>query len=83
MKHLLNLLNGIADSMNLLGTNPPYTVPQVGDRAADVKNIKGDFAVVGRDMTKAAGRAQKGRAHGEVDNGTASRQRQAPYSRAA
>lgn len=72
MKHLLNILSGLADAANPFGTVPHYHYPQPGERARDARMLRGDFGRIGRDLDSKA--AQTLREHGgKVDNRSSKR----------
>ncbi|WP_137895009.1 hypothetical protein [Ramlibacter sp. 2FC] len=72
MNHLLNILAGVGQVINALGSAPQYRYPQVGDRRMDAKNIAGGFVTVGRDLKKKADKELTRHSHGKIDHSAAS-----------
>lgn len=66
MQHLLNILEGVGQALNALGTSPQYRYPEVGDRVRDQHRIAGDMMIVGRRLRKNVKKEQDRVRDGEV-----------------
>jgi hypothetical protein len=76
MEHLKNLLIGVGNVLTAFGTTPQYRYPQIGDRVADMRNVRTDGLKVAKRLGLKTAQALK-ETHGKVDNRAIARQGQA------
>ncbi len=59
-EHLKNFLDGIRQSLTL-SPGSVYVIPKRGDFQRDANALRGDVALIGKDMRKALKKAHDGR----------------------